>query len=374
MSPPEFPAWSAENTTIVVEGVPGLEGFVDTELLRTYLNVHDSPSEGTQEDHDTTYGGNNSVVPLAGGNVDVNTMSANALKGGNENSAVTPLMGGNNTDNPSGPDDSLYPNNINDASPDYVDVNLVLDPAVEPINPTSLLKNCIQKLQEHVVVKTPMSLAHCCIDFMTWNWDTRFGINMLLPNTMSTTHSVAEIRRACVPTLSRSPEGLVNFGNKTIERSIHDYWLKDVSHRKYEVHLQKLTSREISLWDKSVKPDAWKDIDPYSDLEDVGSTSNKNPLESKDSQHDQDAIEKYDLRTRSDKSRIPSTRPQRMASASAKYTQSDSDSDIVVVPRKKPCKPRVEPSGPSTTRIAARGRRSVAPTTTHPIKMHQPKG
>ena len=94
ISPPEFLAWSAENTTIVVQGVPGLEGFVDTELLCTYLNVHDSPSEGTQEDNDDVLsGGNNSVMSLTGGNVDANTTYDSALKGGNENSANTPLMG-----------------------------------------------------------------------------------------------------------------------------------------------------------------------------------------------------------------------------------------------------------------------------------------
>ena len=251
-------------------------------------------------------------------------------------------------------------------------MNIVLEPTVKLINPTSLLKNCIQKLQEHVVAETPMSLAHCCIDFMSWNWDTRFGISMVLPNTMSTIHSVAEIRHACVPTQNRSSVGLINFGNKTIERGIHDYWLKDVSHRKYEVHLQKLTSREISFWDKSVKLDAWKDIDPYSYLEDVGSTSNENPSESKDAQHDQEDIKKYDLRIRTAKSRVPPSRPRRRASASAKYIQSDSDSDIAVVPWKKPCKLRLDPSGPSTARIAARGRRSVAPITTHPIKVHRP--
>ena len=217
-----------------------------------------------------------------------------------------------------------------------------------------------------------MSLAHCCIDFMTWNCDTHFGINMVLPNTMSTIHSVAEICRACVTTKNRPPVGLINFRNKSIERGIHDYWLKDVLHRKYEVHLQKLTSREISYWDRAVKLDAWKDIDPYSDLEDVGSTSNENPSESKDTQRDQEDIKKYNLRTLTVKSRIYPSRPRRRASASAKYTQSDSDSDITVVPRKKPCKPRVDPSGPSTARIAARGRQSVAPITTHPIKVHQP--
>ena len=93
-----------------------------------------------------------------------------------------------------------------------------------------------------------------------------------------------------------------------------------------------------------MKPNAWKDIDPYLDLEDVGNTSNEITSESKDVQHDQEAIKKYDLRIRTVKLRIPS-RPRRRASASARYTQSDSDSDIAVVPRKKPCKPRVDPSG-----------------------------
>ena len=156
-------------------------------------------------------------MPLTGGNANAKTKYDSTLKGGNENSVNTPLMGGNNTGDQSAPDDSPYINNVNDVTLDYVDMNIVLEPIIELINPTSLLKNCIQKLQEHVVVEMPMSLAHCCIDFMSWNWDICFGINMLLPNTMSTIHSVAEIRRVCAPVHNRSPVVLINLGNNTIE-------------------------------------------------------------------------------------------------------------------------------------------------------------
>ena len=219
MSPPEFLAWSAENTTIIVQGVPDLEGFVDTELLPTYLNIHDSLSEETQGDNDDALsGGNNNTVPLTGGNaVDVQTKIDSVLTGGNENTINTPLMGGNNTCDQLASDDTPHLNNDNDVSLGYSDQDIVLEPTVEFINPTSLLKNCIQKLQEQVLVEKPMSLAHCCIDFMSWNWDRRFGINMLLPNIMSTIHSVAEICRVCAPVHNRLPVGLINFGNNVIE-------------------------------------------------------------------------------------------------------------------------------------------------------------
>ena len=120
-----------------------------------------------------------------------------------------------------------------------------------------------------------------------------------------------------------------------------------------------------------MRPDAWKDIDPYSDLKDVGNTSNDDTTDNKEVQHEQEPDKKNDFRIRTVKPRIPS-RPQRRASASAKYIQSDSDSDIAAAPQKRPCKPQVDPSGPSTARIAARGRQSVAPSTTHPISVHQP--
>ena len=87
-----------------------------------------------------------------------------------------------------------------------------------------------------------------------------------------------------------------------------------------------------------MRPDAWKDIDPYSDLEDVGNTSNDDTTDNKEVQHEQEPDKKYDFRTRTVKPRI-SSRPQRRASASAKYIQSDSDSDIAAAPRKRPCKP-----------------------------------
>ena len=86
---------------------------------------------------------NNNVVPLTGGNAaDVQTKYDSALTGGNENSVNTPLVGGNNTYDQPAPDDSPY---LDDVTLDYADMNIVLEPTVEFINPTSLLKNCIQK-------------------------------------------------------------------------------------------------------------------------------------------------------------------------------------------------------------------------------------
>ena len=67
ISPPEFPAWSNNgdnNTTIV--SMPGLEGFVDNELLYTYLNIKQSPSEDEQsvEENIASNGGNQKPVDV----------------------------------------------------------------------------------------------------------------------------------------------------------------------------------------------------------------------------------------------------------------------------------------------------------------------
>ena len=47
---------------------------------------------------------------------------------------------------------------------------------------------------------------------------------------------------------------------------------KQANTRKYEVVVHKLTSEVVTQWGPP-KQDSWKDIDPYSSLEDVGDMS-----------------------------------------------------------------------------------------------------
>ena len=41
--PPEFPAWTNDMTMAV--NLPGLEGFLNNDLLKTYLNIKQEPDD-----------------------------------------------------------------------------------------------------------------------------------------------------------------------------------------------------------------------------------------------------------------------------------------------------------------------------------------
>ena len=102
-------------------------------------------------------------------------------------------------------------------------------------------------------------------------------------------------------------------------------------------------------------------IDPYSDLEDVGDTSQDEepvvPSEPK----------QYSLRKHKGNGPLRS-RPTRAASSDVKYSEFYSDLDLPPSPKAK-VKPRPKTQGPSDERIAARGKWSVPPSQTHPISV-----
>ena len=53
---------------------------------------------------------------------------------------------------------------------------------------------------------------------------------------------------------------------------MRDYLYNQANSRKYEVVIHKLTMDIVTQWGP-LKQDSWKDIDPYSLLEDVGDTT-----------------------------------------------------------------------------------------------------
>ena len=405
VSPPEFPAWSDNNTSFVVHSVPELSGFVDTDLLRTYLNIDGSPDrqsdsqseptsqmdnikalpcKNTPTENTSLTGGNTQKVSDAtinGNNITPHLDNIKTLTGGNTSVENIPII----DENAQVLIDAFMSGNSTNPDPRDADTTIGysnFEPVShgEIISPTTLKNICIQTLQVNVSVNNPMSLAHICIDYMSWNSSVTFGINMILPNTMSTLHSIAEIRRVPLPSpfyISPSTtKKSVRCGNTEVQKQVHEYWLKDIPKRKYVVQLQKLSKREISLWDKSEKVDAWKDIDPYSDLEDMGNSDHPTSDDGVTSEEKLNVYHLHDRKSGAKEKRI-STRPSRRASNSIKYTYSDdtSDSDKHIAkgtPVKKPIKPRANPSGPSKERIAARGKRSIPPLITHPIPTSKP--
>ena len=62
----------------------------------------------------------------------------------------------------------------------------------------------------------------------------------------------------------------------TVDKEVHDYWIKQLYTRKYKVQIPKLTQNDIDDYNK-VPVETWMNIDPYSDLEDVGDTSSDEP-------------------------------------------------------------------------------------------------
>ena len=65
---------------------------------------------------------------------------------------------------------------------------------------------------------------------------------------------------------------VILYGHVRVHPLIRDLWLKQVTIQKYSVPLTKLSNAQIENWQS--KPGcAWENIDPYSSLEDVGSSS-----------------------------------------------------------------------------------------------------
>ena len=100
-----------------------------------------------------------------------------------------------------------------------------------------------------------------------------FNSNLVLPKSMYTKSQVIELRNVnpliAVPLKDR-PQITV-YKNVKVDLEVHKYWMQPAHMHKYSVPLPKLSAELILLWTDPKSVDRWKDIDPYSDLEDVGS-------------------------------------------------------------------------------------------------------
>ena len=465
-SPPEFPAWSSDMVQGNILDMPGLEGFVDSELLKTYLNINEgetleatatnssmkevnistddeetivsnldnsfavndgnadvdmnsgndvstmksgnellSVNDSIDIDHDignnkpTTKGGNGSIIVLNldnsfamnGGNADVDVNSGNdgsTMKSGNESLSLNDDMNsGNNELRTKGGNGLIIPNrgsittvtsgnnepiqtgensvstiayedyddewsHIMDNHPEVMDI--------EVASPVSLKTSATQVLSMAMRVNKPMTLMHCCVDVISWNTGMTFPGNLTIPHLLFTRTKTAELRRMDPPLIPHHTIKQVSlYDNINIDKEARNLWLSDVQKRKYVVMIPKLSQKDIDLLCN--KQPSWMGIDPYSDLEDRGDTSqDKEPIVPNEPNP-------YSLRKCEGTGPLR-TRPTRAACSDVKYSEFYNDLDLPPSPKAK-TKPRPKTQGPSDERIVARGKQSVPPSQTHPISV-----
>ena len=197
------------------------------------------------------------------------------------------------------------------------------------LSPISLKQNCLQVLSQCVAVLRPPSLYHVCVDFMAWNHDNYFNSNLVLPRSMTTASQVIELRNF-TPTLVEVTDDtglsqITMYENMKVDWEVHKYWLQQAHTRKYSVSLPILSAESIQLWCDPRSLDRWKEIDPYSDLEDIGSNSDKagDSLETPP----KSPTMKYTLRIRKPV-RHHSERPPRAASSNIVYYNDSEDETL----------------------------------------------
>ena len=155
-----------------------------------------------------------------------------------------------------------------------------------------------------------------------------------------------------------------------------DYLFKQANEIKYSVILNKLNKNVIVGWKPKPK-ETWQDIDPYSDLKDIGDdTGNDNdecqntstedmPNDIVSHQNEDEAVTNcYGLRARKTKTRV-SDRPSRRASRNISYRNAYDGLDLPRTLKRPKLHKCASASGPSVERIAARGNLTVHSKMSH---------
>ena len=228
-------------------------------------------------------------------------------------------------------------------------------------NPISFKISCIQRLMNSIPHTNPMSLFKTCVDVLSWNLDQYFPCTMELPWSLNTGTHVLELQRfkyQPLPNLNLSD--VILYDHVCVHPLIKDLWLKQVNTWKYSVPLLKLTAAEITAWQKPTNANSWENIDPYSSLEDIGTTSSDNETHlNSDSYQETKITENENIRDRLWK-RHPSHpsigRPVRKASKNVSCLDTTLNKDIPPSPRKHVHK-RTSLSEPSKERIGAKGKK-----------------
>ena len=242
-------------------------------------------------------------------------------------------------------------------------------------NPVTLKTFCIQRLNAAITRTKPKTLMKYCIDFMSWNDQHMYPCCMQLPCSLNTNKHVAELQQIqTCPTKGASLNESILYNHLKINTIVKDLWMQQAITKKYSVPIKKLTETEIASWKPSSRANTWEDIDPYSGLEDVSSSS--------ESEHPSEKVTESTSSTESDASNIRwrlctrkpvrhiTGRPTRKASCSINYK--DLLHEDISQMTKKPKKHPTALSGPSESRITARGKHTKPPSRTHIIPVKRP--
>ena len=189
---------------------------------------------------------------------------------------------------------------------------------------------------------------------------------------MNTATKVIELRNFTLTLVETDEDSgrsmqITVYENMKVDQEVHKYWLHQAHTRKYSVSLPVLSAESIHLWCDPRSLDRWKEIDPYLDLEDVGSNCDKTEDSEKLLSPSSSPTVKYKLHVRKP-TRQCSTRPLRAASVNIIY-YNDSDNEL---PVKKRVPSKCIPSGgPLQSCIKSQKSRTTAPEITHPIPIKQ---
>ena len=210
-------------------------------------------------------------------------------------------------------------------------------------------------MMEQAVIKQPPMLFMTCLDSLSWNENKQFPCSLLLPHTLATKSHIAELENysAATEMLNISGnENVILYRNIKVNKKVHDCWLEDLKKRKYVVKLPKLKDVDIKLW--QLVDESWKQINPYSDLEDIGENdTDTNILPSNNIVSYLKST--YTLRSRMPKNYAGIVQPIRKTKVDVKYSNfySDLDLGISADPRIKPSAQTKPSAGPSQSRIDA---------------------
>ena len=120
-----------------------------------------------------------------------------------------------------------------------------------------------------------MSLFAECVDYMSWHSEVYYQSSMKLPCSLQICDKVAELQR--ISTIPQREHVTVYqqvklYDNVRVDSRVRDYLLQQAQTRSYKVVVNKVSQDIISQWSKPVQ-ESWQDIDPYSSLEEVESSS-----------------------------------------------------------------------------------------------------
>ncbi len=370
-SPPEFPAFS--ESQLEVFNLPDLSGFVDSSLLNTFLNIKQEPDDTyaqTDEQLTIEYGESGSENALL--KVETNTGSEEDIA-----ASVEPLK----EETPA----TVEPLVVNPKLPAILHNPTVLLNLHDSYSVISLKEISVQKIVHSCIKSCPPTLMELCADLISWNVDVKFPGTLQLPFSLRTAHQIAVLQRIPIRNTehvgARSKE--VFFGHLMINSIVKTYWEEQLKKRKYSVNINRLSEDKIKSWGPKTNTETWRDLDPYSSLEDIGSTSEDNKDTVPDNSDNRPNIDNLQelsgsvvtpedtgptLRSRLHQRkpiRHSTGRPTRKASKGAEYDEGSSS------PKRKIRKLRRVHSGPSQERIAARHKRTIPPKTTHQIKINK---